>query len=650
MSTIMTGLAMQDQVTRVLSGITSSLQLTLSAMDDMQKTMDKTFDSKTVDAARRSIQQTEAAIKALPPPIDKAEKEQSKFNKTIERGEEEASELLKTILGFAGAYLSFQTIKGFLTDSWFAASGRSKAEQRLQTIMSNINGMTQDGIDMLKLYAQELEATTRVGADVGIFGMSQLGEYVYDPNNIKALTKSMYNLATETYGVAFSQEQLMQTANLMGKVMMGDINALSRNGFKIDAIFSEAEQKMLKFGTEAQKTALVVKMIEENQKGLAEAMANTPEGKLHGLRLAYGAIQEKIGFGLLPVLDKFYALVLNNSSGIEQVLLAIFYHLFAVFEQLIEYAGIAASYLSENWSWIEPILWGIGGALGALATAVSVLTIKWAILNMVTKLNPFILIISLLIALGTWLYKTWQTNDEFAAGVMRAWNAMLNFFDTIPAYFWQLVELMAKPFLSWAQTIGKVYDAVINSIIAGINAVLSLVNKVTGSSYEIEAKFKMEDIANQVLDYAGAQKDAAYAKAAIKAAEREKGVLDMLEDRAAKRAQQEANKADRFKAPSLVGTALPKGDWGIDSLDSIGSVGEVGKIRDSVDISSEDLKLMREYAEQQNIQNFVTLKPTVQVTGDNHYSSGYDIDTVIARINRELEEGLASTARASWNV
>lgn len=641
---------MQDQMTRVLSGIASSLHLTLSAMDDMNNAMDKTFDTKAVEAARRSIQQTEAAIKSLPPPIDKAEKEQQKLNKSLQHGQEEAEGLLGKIAGFVGAYIGFQATKGFLTNSWFAASGRTVAEQRLQTIMSNINGMTQDGIDMLKLYAQELEATTRVGADVGIFGMSQLGEYVYDPNNIKALTKSMYNLATETYGVAFSQEQLMQTANLMGKVMMGDINALSRNGFKIDAIFSEAEQKMLKFGTEAQKTALVVKMIEENQKGLAEAMANTPEGKLHGLRLAYGAIQEKIGFGLIPTLDKFYGMVATNTPGIEQFFLNAFYNIFNMLDQFMDYSATVVNFFMNNWSWIEPVLWSVGVALGSVYAGLKLVALGQALVNTVMSLNPIFLVITLLIALGTWLYKTWQTNDEFAAGVIRAWNAMLNFFDTIPAYFWQLVELMAKPFLSWAQTIGKVYDAVINSIIAGINAVLSLVNKVTGSSYEIEAKFKMEDIANQVLDYAGAQKDAAYAKAAIKAAEREKGVLDMLEDRAAKRAQQEATKADRFKAPGLVGTALPKGDWGIDSLDSIGSVGEVGKIRDSVDISSEDLKLMREYAELQNIQNFVTLKPTVQVTGDNHYSSGYDIDTVITRINRELEEGLASTARASWNV
>src|SRR5690606_7007962 len=78
-------------------------------------------------------------------------------------------------------------------------------------------------------------------------------------------------------------------------------------------------------------------------------------------------------------------------------------------------------------------------------------------------------------------------------------------------------------------------------------------------------------------------------------------------------------------------------------LGNIDKVGEVGKIRDSVDIASEDLKMMRELAEMQNIQNFVTLSPTVTVqTGD--INNGYDIDTIIARIEQSMEEEIASSA------
>jgi hypothetical protein len=86
---------------------------------------------------------------------------------------------------------------------------------------------------------------------------------------------------------------------------------------------------------------------------------------------------------------------------------------------------------------------------------------------------------------------------------------------------------------------------------------------------------------------------------------------------------------------------------GIDQINKIGQVGEVGKIRDTVDISSEDLKIMRELAEMRHIQNFVTLTPTVQVT-TGPVSKEVDVDTMIARIETFLTEQIASSAQGVY--
>jgi hypothetical protein len=80
---------------------------------------------------------------------------------------------------------------------------------------------------------------------------------------------------------------------------------------------------------------------------------------------------------------------------------------------------------------------------------------------------------------------------------------------------------------------------------------------------------------------------------------------------------------------------------------NINKVNEVGKIRDTVDISSEDLKTMRELAEMKSIQNFVTLTPTVSVqTGP--IQNGYDVDTIVARIETVLTEQIASSAKGVY--
>ncbi|MBS4172126.1 tape measure protein [Bacillus sp. FJAT-49736] len=83
-------------------------------------------------------------------------------------------------------------------------------------------------------------------------------------------------------------------------------------------------------------------------------------------------------------------------------------------------------------------------------------------------------------------------------------------------------------------------------------------------------------------------------------------------------------------------------------IPNIGKVGKVGKIEDTVDISSEDIKRMRELAEMKSIQNFVTLKPTVSVqTGDVRHEA--DINTIIRKIEESLEQEIASSAKGVYS-
>lgn len=83
------------------------------------------------------------------------------------------------------------------------------------------------------------------------------------------------------------------------------------------------------------------------------------------------------------------------------------------------------------------------------------------------------------------------------------------------------------------------------------------------------------------------------------------------------------------------------------NMSNIGKVGEVGKINEKVDVSSDDLDMLRELAEIQAIQNFVELTPTVQVTTGNINNSG-DIDSIITKIGQKLKEEFVSTAQGVY--
>ncbi|WP_044480742.1 phage tail tape measure protein [Paenibacillus antibioticophila] len=81
----------------------------------------------------------------------------------------------------------------------------------------------------------------------------------------------------------------------------------------------------------------------------------------------------------------------------------------------------------------------------------------------------------------------------------------------------------------------------------------------------------------------------------------------------------------------------------ISQIGSVGHVGSVDRINETVDISSEDLKMMRELAEVTAIQNFTTLTPTVTVnTGP--VSKEVDIHTIVTQIEQVLEEEIATSA------
>ena len=641
-----------------------------------------------VDAYKKAQPPVEGlgeGVEVLGGQTEEARRKQEQYNNEIKKGENNADGLLKKVIGFVAAYAGYNAAKNFFTQATAAANDQIRAEQRLQSIMSNINGMTQDGIELVKQRAVALEGPTAIAASVGITGQSQLAEYVYDPKNIVDMTEAMYNLATETYGVNVSADQLTQTANLMGKVMMGDINALARNGFKMDAIFTKAEQKLLKTGTEAERAAMIIEMIDENLAGLAEAMGNTPEGQILKMQNAFGAVQEKIGYGLLPMIGQLAEYIVANMPVIEAVFLTVFSNALNIMQWFVQAAITGATFIIDNWSWIEPVLWGVAAAFGVLliatqrqaimsGVAAAAMTIKtlamaaataatmglaagWQLLNATMRANIIIFIIMLVVGLITWLVSLWKTNDEFAGAFMAAWNNILNFFDQIPIFFMTVGYGIANAF-DWAKVESlKIMEDLVNGAISRINWLINKLNKIPGVSLEaigqVEFAAGAEIEAEARRQARAANLDEMRQKAGDKAAEREQKRLDKLDDRARKRAEEDAAQMNQFQAPEIPGASdMPTGQWDVGDgrlpdVGKIDKVKEVGKIKDKVDISSEDLKVMRDLAEMRAIQNFVTLTPTVQVT-TGPIMEATTIDYMLQQIEDAMDKEIAAAAKGHY--
>lgn len=629
---------MMDAMTGPLKSVTSSMNMVISSMQQMQRTANSNMNiDKTLASAKKQLALAEVNIAKS---IASSTTEQQKFNRAMHSGESASDSLLSNIKAMAAAYLSIESAKRLFGST----IGGAMEQQKMEDMFVARTGDAEVGKAMFEKFKADAlaagqDVTKSLQSSLSFFSTTQNVDQLTKLNNLAQRLNAFDSAGNGIEGAAFALKEAMSgdIVSLAERFNMSktDIRAFNIDEYgkagdmenfikSFDLLLEKQKMGQAAFDTMMESPAKQLEILGNNMTSMfAGAGVAAMESLLPLITMLNTAFQS-------GTFDSFFS---SLSAGLNWAVQGAL--------RLLDAITTVYSFFAENWSWISPILFGVGTALLTVYSALKLVAIGQAIVNAVMNANPFVLVATAVIALIAYFYKLWKTNDAFAAGVMRVWNFILNFFSTVPAYFWTVVEGIAQAFKWWAGSIGKIFDAVINSIISGINSVLSLINKITGSSYEIAAKFNFENIADSALAYAGAKKDAAYESAAAKAAEREQAVMDMINNRKVER-EAEAN----AKAAQTAGGTQPYDftDWNkaADAArtpaaaddgkkKNIGKVDKVGKIEKEVDISSEDLKTMRELAEMKNIQNYVTLTPTVQVTtGD--INNGMDIDSIVSRI------------------
>lgn len=310
-------------------------------------------------------------------------------------------------------------------------------------------------------------------------------------------------------------------------------------------------------------------------------------------------------------------------------------------------ASTVVSFLLENWGMVQNALIAVGIVLAALAAA---WLIEWVMATM-----PLLLIIAAVFLLITILNQFGVSTSEIVAFVGGLFGVLVAFLYNKFAFFWNFLVAFAEFFANVlndpAYALQKLfYDVVTNvlgylstmmeGIISGINWLTDKINKVSGTSFKPistedasqwlnvskpETKANMKDFSQYRLDQKG------YGEA-----------FNMGESFAGKM-------MDKIKMPELSDEYknFSKPSAFASKQENIDKINEVGKINETVDISSEDLKVMRDIAEVQSIQNFVTLTPTVQVTtGDIHQPT--DVNEVIRRIEQSLEGQISNSAQGVY--
>jgi len=248
----------------------------------------------------------------------KVDADRKDYDKSMSKITKSTKALAKTfaVVGAAGvtalAAVSVKAVK--------AAADQEKAEARLESIAKKVTKATDEQIDSMKDLAAQYQKVSTFGDEVIITGQSQLLSFGLQADNAAKLTGSLVDLLAANKGVEATTQDAIDAANLLGKAFSGQVGSLSRVGI----ILNDTQSEILKTGTEAEKTAALVEILDQNYGGLAETLSQTTEGQLKQAQNAFGDILEVIGQRFLPKLNEMLDWILQNMPQIERVMVGTF--------------------------------------------------------------------------------------------------------------------------------------------------------------------------------------------------------------------------------------------------------------------------------------------------------------------------------------
>lgn len=674
MATVTSTLKMFDAMTPVLKSVTNSINLTLSAMQSMQKSMDKTFDTRTIDAARKSVQQAEAAIKQMTNELENAKNAQDNLNQSVSKGKGEVEDFARNVLQAVGAFYLLNKARDLFSDLISQGVNFHAFMQSANVAMSTMLGSVEEAQRHLEELYAFARTTPFAFPDLFVADRNLIAFGMHAENTIPVLRA----IGDAAAAVGGGTQEMMQIADVFGAIQvsgrltMQEINRLHAHGIPALKILAnqanmsaEDMRKAITKGAVDANTAIaaLVKGIEEGTDGIAGQTAkmggmmaelkNTWAGAIDSLKAAWRNAGAEI-------VDQHFTKLIDGVHRLTEIVRGIPDKVGPIIDFLVS----AVQWIADHWTWLQPIFYAVIVLLGIMTGAIIVNTLAWLGLNAALLRNPYVWVAVAIATLIAWLINLWRTNDEFAAALMRAWNWILNMGDQLKIGIAKVAQGIVNAFNTAKNYVLSIVESMVNGVIQGINWLINQLNRIPGVSIQAIGQVSFAAAAaarSQAVRQMGeAQIRGMETMARIRAMQREQQVQERLA------ARQAARESQKPSAPQLSPTQLQLGGALADGLKNIkdisknigdaakkgvkkvGKVGSVGRIEDEVDISNEDIKLMRELAEMRAIQNFVTLTPTVNVTtGDIRNDA--DIDAIIRRIEDFLEREIANSAQGVYS-
>lgn len=371
-----------------------------------------------------------------------------------------------SVYGMAGIYAGSRLIE--------MSEKQTQAEQKLTEIYKSRMGVGKQAVASTLQLASAQQKAGVIGDEVQIAAAQQLATYAKYPSTVNTMLPAINNLLVQQKGLNATQEDATALANLFGKAMMGQTGALKRAGIS----FTEAQEEVLKYGTEEEKAATIAEVVQQNVGNMNAEFAKTDAGKIQQAKNTLGDMGEEIGAVLLPA-------VADLATWIGEHLLPKIQTLIEWFQQHPKIATFALA-LAGITAVLGPLIMIFGGLVSMIGSVITIATALAPVIGAISA--PVLAVVAAIaaaVAIGVLLYKNWDTIKAKATAV---WNSIKSAVSVVAnnvnANFNTMKTAVTNVWNGLKKTASTVWNGIKTAITTPINAakkaVETAIDAITG--------------------------------------------------------------------------------------------------------------------------------------------------------------------------
>lgn len=622
--------------------------------------------------------------------------EQGRFNQEIQEGVSGAEGLMGMIKRVVGAYVGIQSVGKILNMSDELTQTTSRLDL-MNNSFNEINGTaneTSELVNMVYAAAQDARGSFSDMASV----VARFGNNARDAFGNSEEVVAFADLVQKQMTIAGASTQEAANAELQLSQALG--SGVLR-GDELNSIFEQAPNliqniadyldvpigRIREMAADGEITADIVK-------AAIFSAADDINAKFDEMPMTWGQIwqsmQNTAVMAFQPVLQRLNGMANSDAfQGFVDGAIEAMATTANMVLNIFDLAGSVAGFVADHWSIIEPIILGVAAAIiiytaftkGAeiASRAASLATNAWTAaqgaFNAVMSMNPVGLVIIAVVLLIAIIYAAVAAVNHFAGTSVSATGLICGAFATALAFIGNLFIGAVNTIIGTGVTLWNLianfvnaFALVFNNPVAGIEALfLSLFNFIVEV---IESAARMLDavFGSSLADAVAGFQNKVQAK--VDAVITENGGSEIL--KTVEMSDYQFNRFDygnawnsgynfgekiddkisNFSLADIFGKVdIPNPDDYTssfsDAIANSGAGGNLGSIaddtsaiKDSVDITDEDLKYLRDIAEQEAINRFTTAEIKLDMTTNNNVSSDADLDGIVDGMTTKVLEAL----------